>query len=613
MKKTIKRTLATLLAVLFTLGVGAAGASAADVEEVPIPQADFVPVTDISFSFPSFTAGTTKYLNLSSTVSPYNATNRAITWSIVSAGTTGASLSGDQLRAVRAGTVTVKATIANGIAAGSNFTKDFSITVEFVPVTGITGVPGYAAVGQTSLGVTVSPSNATKKTITWSVVSAGTTGASIDWLGRLNTTGTGTATIRATIADGVAIGTDYTQTFPIIVEIPISGISGVPSSAITGIPVALPGMANPSNATNRTIVWSVYSAGATGAVIAGNTFTATAAGSATIKATVASGSLGTNYEEYFTITVGAYIAVTSITYSHMTDLYTTYYKPEVYAGFPVKPTGTVNPLDATKKSITWSIVNAGTTGASISGNTLYTTAAGMATVRATIVDGKAIGVDYTQEFTVTVNPPSAVTDITGVPTYTHVGAQLTLNGTVWPIYAANKTIIWSIIDAGTTNASLSGNRLSATATGTVKVRATIANGNADGTDYTDEFDIEVRSAIIPVTGITGVPNPYRVKVGTNLSLTQMVTVNPFNATYKDIIWEFKPSGIRSSSGNISLTQPGTVTATATIANGIASGQDYTQNFTITVYETIGDTEWEKTTFNLFLYYVAFGWIWMRFI
>jgi hypothetical protein len=89
-----------------------------------------------------------------------------------------------------------------------------AVTSSFVPVTSITGIQTSGSPGTLTLAGTVNPANATNKTIMWSVQSAGTTGASVNG-NTLTTTAVGTATVRATITNGTAVGTDYTQDFPI--------------------------------------------------------------------------------------------------------------------------------------------------------------------------------------------------------------------------------------------------------------------------------------------------------------------------------------------------------------------------------------------------------------
>ncbi|MCL2608264.1 MAG: putative Ig domain-containing protein, partial [Methanomassiliicoccaceae archaeon] len=71
------------------------------------------------------------------------------------------------------------------------------------------------------------------------------------------------------------------------------------------------------------------------------------------------------------------------------------------------------------------------------------------------------------------DPTVYVTDITDVPSSVLVGIPLTLTGTVLPVNATDKTIAWSIKDAGATGASLSGNILNVTGEGTLTVTASI--------------------------------------------------------------------------------------------------------------------------------------------
>jgi len=96
----------------------------------------------------------------------------------------------------------------------------------FTPVQSITGLP-TAATADTPLTLTgtVTPSEATNKTITWDIVSAGTTGATISG-STFTATAAGTATVRATVANGATSATPYTQTFTITVTSNKPAISG---------------------------------------------------------------------------------------------------------------------------------------------------------------------------------------------------------------------------------------------------------------------------------------------------------------------------------------------------------------------------------------------------
>ncbi|MCL2298705.1 MAG: cadherin-like beta sandwich domain-containing protein, partial [Firmicutes bacterium] len=104
------------------LRIGSASGSVMEVASGP-----FVPVTGITGGPAAMDMGTP--LALTAAVAPSNATFQTIVWSVVSAGTTGAAITGSTLNAAAPGSVTVRATIVNGQDLGAAYTKDFTITV----------------------------------------------------------------------------------------------------------------------------------------------------------------------------------------------------------------------------------------------------------------------------------------------------------------------------------------------------------------------------------------------------------------------------------------------------------------------------------------------------
>jgi hypothetical protein len=97
--------------------------------------------------------------------------------------------------------------------------------------------------------------------------------------------------------------------------------------------------------------------------------------------------------------------------------------------------------------------------------------------------------------TKTVNSFLPVNYITG--TYTNIPIAFLpceLTGMVYPTDATNKTITWSVKEAGSTGATITHNMLSATSTGTAIVTALIIDGLAAGTDYTEDFEINITSS-----------------------------------------------------------------------------------------------------------------------
>lgn len=111
---------------------------------------------------------------------------------------------------------------------------------------------------------------------------------------------------------------------------------------------------------------------------------------------------------------------------------------------------TVQPSGATNKTIKWSIKNKGTTGASLSGTTLSTTATGNVILTATIENGKANGQSFTKDFTIKVKAAEAVDPaITGVtisPASATVerGKTVQFAATVKGTGTFKKEVTWSI-------------------------------------------------------------------------------------------------------------------------------------------------------------------------
>jgi hypothetical protein len=161
----------------------------------------------------------------------------------------------------------------------------------------------------------------------------------------------------------------------------------------------------------------------------------------------------------------------------------------------VSLSGRVVPSNATNKTIRWSLQSEGDTeGTTISGNNLTTIMEGYVIVRATVVNGKAEGENYTKNFNISINPFVAVTSITRrFPDTGKVGEELILDGDANPYNASYTDIQWSISinDAGATRPTLKGDVLTTRATGPILVTATIKNGLAEGTPYTQEFNIGI--------------------------------------------------------------------------------------------------------------------------
>ena len=174
-----------------------------------------------------------------------------------------------------------------------------------IEVASVTITPPASAtltVGGTTLTltVTVEPATAADKSVTWK--SSTDAVATVDAAGKVTPVSAGTATITATASNGKTSSITITVQAAAPPFVAVTGISGVPTTAVINVELTLTGTVAPANATNKTIVWSTATAGAT--ITNGNKFKATAAGAATVTTTITNGASATaNYTQTFNITV----------------------------------------------------------------------------------------------------------------------------------------------------------------------------------------------------------------------------------------------------------------------------------------------------------------------
>ena len=203
-------------------------------------------------------------LQLNASILPSNATNQAVKWSIAN-GTGQATISSAGLvTAVSNGTVTAMATADDG--SGVSGTITLTISNQLIPVTGITvtGDGGISSItsddGTLQLNALVIPSNASNKSVTWSIAE-GTGRASVSMTGLVTAITDGTVTAVATSSDGSAISGIIEITISNQI-IPVSGITVIVeggSNIITSDKgsLQLTTQILPEIATNKNVSWSV--------------------------------------------------------------------------------------------------------------------------------------------------------------------------------------------------------------------------------------------------------------------------------------------------------------------------------------------------------------------
>ncbi len=430
---------------------------------IPVTNITYTGTTTLTSPIPSScNTGGVRAASVNYTITPSNATNQQVVWTMVDAGTTGASIKGSMFNYKTIGVATIRATIINGASPTTNYTQDFNITVEFGAVTDIRDVPTTIAAGfPLKLTPRVIGEFTPSKCVIWSIVDAGTTGASISDYNMLNTTSTGSVVVRATIENGASPTTDYTQDFTIEVTpfIPVTNISNIPltvdqAPASFNLSINYPNpdfpdgaVITPSNATNQIISWSIIDEGTTNAKISsgssGSSISIGNAGDLKIRATIINGaSTTTNYTQDFDIKIigPIVIPVTNISGIPAT-MNTLSYTPLA---------GVITPDNATNQFIEWSIVNTtGTVAAKLQPQGLFNSyllveGVGTVTINASVYKGLSETTNYTQDFTIMVIDNTIATSVNEVEItknpvafYNTMGTKLTkkpINGLYIVIY-----------------------------------------------------------------------------------------------------------------------------------------------------------------------------------
>lgn len=227
-------------------------------------------------------------------------------------------------------------------------------------------------------------------------------------------------------------------------------------------------------------------------------------------------------------------------------------------------TVTVNPNDATNKSVVWSVSgDAVTLGGSNSDSIRTVTAqkGGTATITVKAEDGS--NVSNTIEITVTDDTPVPVTGVSLNKNSLSltVGGKDTLIATVAPTNASNQKVNWSSSNDKIASVDSSGN-VTAVAQGSATITATTEDGKK-----TANCAVTVTASTVAVTGVTVSPTSGTVNVGATLQLT--ATVAPSNASNKNVTWKSSNTNIATvdSNGKVTGKAVGEATITVTTADG----------------------------------------------
>ena len=183
-------------------------------------------------------------------------------------------------------------------------------------------------------------------------------------------------------------------------------------------------------------------------------------------------------------------------------------------------TATVNPSNATNKSVTWSSTNTNVATVDNTGK-VTAKAGGEAKIIVKTADG-----GKTAECKVTVTVPVISVGLNKSEASLKVGETTTLTATVNPSNAANKSVTWS---SNNTNAATvdSNGKVTAKAVGTADITVKTVDGGKTAT-------CKVTVLAIPTTSLEIDRTEAQIDIGDSFVIN--ATVKPDNATNKKLIW-----------------------------------------------------------------------------
>jgi M6 family metalloprotease-like protein len=231
------------------------------------------------------------------------------------------------------------------------------------------------------------------------------------------------------------------------------------------------------------------------------------------------------------------------------------------AGTALSLEGTINPANATSSNITWSVVNAGTTGANINNGILNTKSSGTVIVRATIINGKSTGTNYTQDFTITMansgNIPVTGISLNRSVLYKKVGQTEQLKVYFSPSNATYQTVIWSSDNKNIAAVDNSG-VITALSAGTANITASASDGGFSAVCKIIIDNIRVTGISLDRTDIT-LAEGHSEKLYANIS--------PYNATNQGVTWSSDNENIAvvDSEGNVTAVSAGKANITVKTA------------------------------------------------
>lgn len=438
------------------------------------------------------------------TITPSNASEKTIEWTSSDISVATVSENG-VVTAVGSGEAVITAVTRDG-----SYQKQCKVTV-VQPVTGISLALDNLklAVGKSkTLKANIEPSDATNKKLQWE--SSDESVATVTSSGVVRAKGPGNATILVTTADG-----GFSASCNISVYTAVTGvkIAAETVSIPKGEKRILTATIEPANAQNQELTWSSSNTDIVRIDAVTGQVTGRTVGTAKVTVTTADGGFSDScIVEVIQLATGVTMSFSSVSLD---------------AGKTKTISATVTPSSATHKTVTWSSSDEKIAKVNSKG-TITAVAAGTATITATSKDGAASAtcrVTVKQPATSITLKSTSGTDLTKKTMKIAVGSKKTVVATIAPANVTNSEIVWSTSDKKIATVT-SGGVVKGVKAGTVKITAKSADGAVSTT-----IKIKIYT---PEKLVTLNKTSMTLKVGASSTITP--TINPSDATYKDVKW-----------------------------------------------------------------------------
>lgn len=485
--------------------------------------------TSVKLNYSRKTIAAGKTYQLKATVSPSNASIKSVKWSSSNKDIATVNSKG-LVTAKKGGTATITCTTTSGSKkAVCKITVTQKVKSISLSASSITLISGKTK----TIKATASPSSATNKDVTWS--SSDKNIVTVNGNGKITAVKAGTAYVRAKAADGSGV---YARCKVTVIQAPKKiTLSLDEATMIRGGKMTLSAKVTPSNSYDKTVTWSSNKT-SVARVSEDGVVTAVKAGTATI---ICKSNANEDIKAYCVVTVEEPVKGIELSIDRMT----------LITGKTKKLSYEIKPSNATNKDVTFTSSDKDVVKVSKKG-IVEAVGPGTATVTVRTNDGY-----YVDKCKVTVIEPVISIKLSYSSFTLSVAKSRTIDATIKPKNATNQELTWRSSNSTIARVSQSG-KVTALKPGTV----TITCSSSDG--------VQATCTVKCVIGVEAVElNKSSVTLSKGKTTTLKATIEPKNATIKDVTWSSSDKSIATvdKNGKVTAIKKGTAIITCKTKQG----------------------------------------------